>query len=451
MEDEKLLYHLNLILLNSVSFIFNLLIVIIFIRYRKQFFLQQGLIRRLRAQRNHSKYLLSMVIADLLVALFGTVTGVLLKLVQNRLIYKLCGLIPLYSSMFVSVFSLILLTFDRLAAIKCPLPYDSLMSNSCITKSIVLCWTFPILTTISQMILYVTYGSSLELKVRNTILTIVCLTGFFILIITNYILIKKYKQQGQRSVKLMATSRQLMSASRGSFYDEFHTSMERVSNICEDKPCRTSLAPVYEGHKVSSSLEAADGLDEKLCQSRNSVALCVGHRSSNASEKHPVDRKDIPTKQLHQNQNTKDYLTVPSSIMISDHTVTNDDCNESERISLNIKLESDFSSEFQPSHTPKKVRVMLKLNKKIPERKITIMCICIIMTFLVCWLPLVGYRFSYVVGRTTVVPWFRRLTQCLALSNSLLNPFIYVMMRKDFRELLKRLLGIGNKKFEDTK
>ena len=85
-------------------------------------------------------------------------------------------------------------------------------------------------------------------------------------------------------------------------------------------------------------------------------------------------------------------------------------------------------------------------NRSVPDNKMTTVCICIIVVFVICWLPLVGYRFSYVVGRTTKIVWYRRLTQCLAIANSLFNPFIYFLVRNDFRELLKRLLGIGKEK-----
>ena len=66
-------------------------------------------------------------------------------------------------------------------------------------------------------------------------------------------------------------------------------------------------------------------------------------------------------------------------------------------------------------------------------------CIWIIAAFMVCWIPLTAYRFSYVVGRTTALRWLRRLSLCLASANSFLNPCIYFLIRKQFRTLLKRL------------
>ena len=360
MEDQelqKLCYHLSLIILSSVSFTLNLLIVAIFIGFRKDFF-PKNFIPSLRAARNHNKCLLSLAFADLLVGFFGEITGILLKFVQNRLIYKLCGLIPLYGSMFASVFSLILITIDRLVAVKYPFSYQSFMANSGITTSIALCWIIPLLTIVSQIILYVTVGLRLELKIRNTILTVVSVTGFIVLTISNFILIQKVKQQRQMSNKLLGVSQQLIKTNKTK-----PSSHEAESGKVKGMGLRAVLTdPMYE-------------------------------------ENHPPLTPDAA------------YRAKPC-----------------------------FSITFESSRDTDKQGMRSQLIKKIPDSKITTTCICITVTFLICWLPLVGYRFSYVVGRTTQVPWFRRLTQCLALTNSLFNPFIYFMVRKEFRELFKKLL-----------
>ena len=69
------------------------------------------------------------------------------------------------------------------------------------------------------------------------------------------------------------------------------------------------------------------------------------------------------------------------------------------------------------------------------------LCIWISVAFVICWAPLTGYRLSYVMGRTTAYPWLRRLSLCLASANSLANPIIYFMRRKDFQRYLKRMVS----------
>ena len=73
------------------------------------------------------------------------------------------------------------------------------------------------------------------------------------------------------------------------------------------------------------------------------------------------------------------------------------------------------------------------------EKLVTILCICIVITFVIFWSPLIGYRFSYVLGRLKSIVWYRRTSFLFALANSLINPFMYFLIRKDFRGLFKQL------------
>ena len=82
--------------------------------------------------------------------------------------------------------------------------------------------------------------------------------------------------------------------------------------------------------------------------------------------------------------------------------------------------------------------------KKLPSRrdiKASTLCIWITVAFVVCWIPLTGYRLSYIMGRTNKIFWLRRLGLCLASANSLVNPIIYFMKRKDFQRYLKRMVS----------
>ena len=56
------------------------------------------------------------------------------------------------------------------------------------------------------------------------------------------------------------------------------------------------------------------------------------------------------------------------------------------------------------------------------EKKMIIICVCNVRAFLITWLPLVGYGFSEMIGRTIPDVWFVRLGFCLALINSIFNP-----------------------------
>ena len=477
MEDEEIetfLYHLSLILLNSISSICNFLIIIIFLRFRNRFFPKQRSTRRLRSTRNHNRCLLSMVFADLLVGFFGTLTGILLRFAHQSLVYKLFGLIPLYGCMFTSVFSLILLTTDRLVAIKYPFSYKSFMENSRITASVALCWIIPLLTTAINIIFYVTNGMRVELTIRNTMLTVVSLTGFIVLAILNSMLIHKVRQQSKRSVRLRNASCRTRTAYEGAHFNgKIETSAEEESNQAKCKPDMStsygSVLPSYEIRRFSS-LEILTTSNEVLQRHRHTVAFCTSSGSLNLLTEQKVKRHTFSESfnKFQTSEVTRNFVDIFSLFhdrqTESTHTLQEPLSEEDlSPVTLGLTKEAEKSInmysgsstracaatnvqrlDFQATGQPE---VKSERLRGIPERKITTMCICIIVTFLICWLPLVGYRFSYVAGRTTQVPWFRRLTQCLALTNSLFNPFIYFMVRKDFRELLKNLFRTERKQY----
>ena len=451
MNDEELetIYHLSLIILDLMAFLLNLLVVIIFIRYRKRFF-PNKLIPRLRATRNHNKCLLSMAFADLLVGIFGTLTGILLKSEQTSLIYKLSGLIPLYGCMFASVFSLVLLTIDRLVAVKYPFSYDSFMANFRITTAIALCWMVPFLTTISQMIIYVTSGANLELKIRNTILTFVSLSGFTILAVANFILVQKVKEQRQLANELSGVSVKFGSARKGgSFSHAILTRIESEPNSAARSSVGidscASIPPEIEVRKVSSPGEAILAQNQNWCQSCQTIAFITRHESLDAPRVQQSKRNMFPVLCAGSCRAKDPNCSNNLSSIQEDKNKGESPCI-TESYDVTKKPKTSMSIPIQSSQATQRPIRKSKLIRKIPDSRITTMCIFIIVAFLVCWLPLVGYRFSYVVGRTTLIPWFRRLTQCLAMSNSLLNPFIYFLMRKEFRDLLQKLLKIEKKK-----
>ena len=196
-EMEHQIFHWSLIVLNSLSFLFNFLIVIIIARHRKQFFPRSNGSRICRGI-NHNKFLFSLAVSDLLVGLFGVATGIMLKTRQEVIVYKLLGLIPLFGTMLVSVLSVILLTTDRLLAIKYPFKYDSIITDSRVFKVLSLTWIFTIIATISQIIIYLAVNGNFELKVRNVIFTAIFLTGFIVLSVSNTLLVMQVRIQNRR-------------------------------------------------------------------------------------------------------------------------------------------------------------------------------------------------------------------------------------------------------------
>ena len=463
-ELQRLIYHLSLIFINLASFLFNLLIVVIFVHYRERFFQKQKLSRRLRAT-NHNKFLLSMVVADALVGLFGTLTGILLKFSSDKkLIFKLCGLIPVYGSMFVSILSLVLLTIDRVIAIRYPFKYDSLMTNFRVTCSIALSWIIPFLGTVSLVIIYVTKGLNIELKVRNTFITFYSLTGFTVLVLANLVLIKKVKEQRARAITLKDTSHQLKA---DAIANAIGIEKRRASDpgILRDSNRNEMIDSVYStcfGEETSIASEAVEGASENKCPRPMTMAYlkrCDTSKSITMKIKQ-FRRQTLSFPVLEQEASSRlnclsslskirsestEILTTYASQALPHKTRRPSISGDSTDDDLDSEYSlSTTTTQSQSTHavTKRKTNLRKKFARKLRDRKITIMCICIVVAFFICWLPLVGYRLSYVAGRTKMVQWFGRLTQTLAMSNSLLNPFIYFLLRKDFRHLFKKLIRI---------
>ena len=125
-------------------------------------------------------------------------------------------------------------------------------------------------------------------------------------------------------------------------------------------------------------------------------------------------------------------------------------CNCPARKISNVDIES-------PSHTAKTNDINLREDRvadgalKLPKavkvgtnsierelRQTSILCIVIVVSFLVMWTPLGVYRLFYAVGRSFRCVWLRRVCLCLTISNSLLNPVIYLAFRKRLRAYFAR-------------
>ena len=88
---------------------------------------------------------------------------------------------------------------------------------------------------------------------------------------------------------------------------------------------------------------------------------------------------------------------------------------------------------------PPKESKIAKTSVERELRQTSFLCIIIVIVFLVLWTPLAIYRLCYAAGRSPNLPWLRRFSLCLTVSNSLLNPIIYLSFRKKLRTYFKRL------------
>ena len=75
------------------------------------------------------------------------------------------------------------------------------------------------------------------------------------------------------------------------------------------------------------------------------------------------------------------------------------------------------------------------------ERRVTITVAIVVVVFTICWIPLMYLRSAYAESNVGVAyNWARTL----ALSNSVMNPWIYCFRMEEFRAAFKRLLRCGH-------
>ena len=166
----------------------------IFIRFRKKLLYKSGCSTRYGLfSTHHNRLLFSMALGDLLVGVLTILYGCLLNSGQSRIIYKLCSVIPLFGTMFVSILSVVFITVDRAIALTCPLRYCKWITSTRVKQMIAMSWILPLFITIIETIIYLTKEAGTELKVRNCILISFFLLGFTILIVSNTVLISKVK------------------------------------------------------------------------------------------------------------------------------------------------------------------------------------------------------------------------------------------------------------------
>ncbi|XP_018931902.2 B2 bradykinin receptor-like [Cyprinus carpio] len=104
-------------------------------------------------------------------------------------------------------------------------------------------------------------------------------------------------------------------------------------------------------------------------------------------------------------------------------------------------------------------QVINRFNAENTERKATVLVLVVLMVFLLCWVPFylvtlmdILMRFAVFGGCDfeTAVDVSNQIFTYLALSNSVLNPILYVIVGKNFRKKVKELMKQLTEKKNDS-
>lgn len=330
--EQSKAFYWSLVGLGLSAFVINLLTVVVFVRFRKKLL-----------ESNHNRILCSMAVADALVGCFSTSLGALLLTKSPVIAYKLAGNIPLFSSMFVSVMSLTLLTSDRLMAVKKPFIFGSTSYRRGILKCLVVIWVVPGLIIIEQSMVFFFTSKDTELMVRSVFVAVFFTCGAALLIVVNGMLFIGIREYISR----------IKDREKKSVYGETSFSVKQNSvDISKQNPPRDRLSTVMESHHENT----------QVCGANNKIDI--------------TDRR-----------------------------------RKSARLSRGQEL-----------------------------KRTSIACILIVVLFILTWIPLSAYRFAFVLGVKLMIAWLRRTALCLTIANSIMNPFIYFLFKKDFRSYFIQMI-----------
>ena len=234
-------------------------------------------------------------------------------------------------------------------------------------------------------------------------------------------------------------------ASKGKFYDGNKTMAKFESKVLLDEKAQsghkkrdTVGLPFHQDHEFPTT----DRAENNKCTEQTISCLLSISRFNQSSQNLILVEDD-------ENSSRPAVTSRPSKAgkrrgIKFDHAWSNNRSNNPTLAKQVADQKKSFSAILN-----KNLKLKLEF-RNIRDRKISVMCIWIVVIFLLCWFSNIYYRFSYVVGRKRRLPWFRRLGQCLALFNSLMNPVLYFLMRSDFRQMLKELIGCRKNKLDSN-
>ena len=184
MDKVSLIYYGSMVAINIISIVFNFVLLVMFLVYRKEFLINA-----------HNKVLLAMLFSSLFIGITGTTNWLLVVLGADTEVYKLIGMIPMFSFFIASITTLCILTFDQLVAIKYPLRYSAIVTGGRIHAAIAFAFSLALAFFSAQISIHKFEGSNIELEIRGLVFTLVFIIGMLILLVTNCKLYKAIQYQ----------------------------------------------------------------------------------------------------------------------------------------------------------------------------------------------------------------------------------------------------------------
>ena len=374
--QQELGYSISLITVNTLGMIVNFIVVVMFFYFRH---------RLLKKTKN--LLLFSMLIADLLVGMTGIIGGVLFHLYATGrstvTMYKICGLLPLFGSFFISMLSLGIMTADRLISVKLPVKYSIKMNKRRTTMLIFSAWATVTVIIVILGVLFFTVSPKTELATRGYLLGTLFVVSSIILAVSNAHLFRKLRS--------IAAKRDQQNGFQSTAMDSLNTVTDQAQFQQES------------GRKQSKPKRVKNILKKYEVPNMDKV-------NGNETCTNIVQSKDVT---MSKNDDTKEECTN----------------RPTEKYNTNVEMGQKCTE------------------KRYVDKGNSMICIWMTLLFIVCWFPASVYYTVWAITESAPVSRsLLAFCLCLASSNSLVNPLIYFAKRKDFREYLLKLLSMGKKK-----
>ena len=395
-ERREIMAHICvLIIVDSFALIFNLLVVILFLRYRRALF-----------ECINNMFLFSVALADLFVGAFGILAQVLTFLflvsrdLKSMALWKLTGVIPFFGSAFMSVFSIGIMTADRLISVQSALRYNAVMTTFKAKILIALAWVTTAAIIFIQGIIYLCISPETELTSR------LCLTITFVFVGGTFLALANTKLHVMVSAKLRRT------ATMGSA--KFRSRRDSKQHGTE----RTRVRVETTG---SMKMKSQHGQKETVDEPRASTAtspektITQDYAAQNVSE---ISTRTRLVETTYAVKIAAQYSSFPS-------------CAES------IPPTNSLKTTTQPESRKDGLHLMDR--EAVNKSKV---CIWMTVLFIISWGPFAVY--CLVVTTTEFQGTFNLSTifMGLASANSILNPIVYFAKRRNFRRyFVKFYLG----------
>ena len=500
-ETKEIIRHVCiLIIINGLALILNLLVIIPFLRYRR--ILLEGI---------NNMFLFSMALADFFVGAFGILAHLLMYLfrvsgeVKSMDTWKLLGVLPFFGSAFMSVFSIGIMTADRLISVQNALRYYTIMSKFRAKMMIVLSWFTTAIIIIVQGMIYLRVSPETELTARLYVLPAVVMIGGTFLVIANaklYLIINSKlrristitnKKTGCGSnqtatttsmsaasdaVKLKTRSLSKQNSQKtttiemNNQFSSTHISKEKLNTTMT-----TSSLLKIRGHSseqncdipkkrrttlVLNNQDSSINIDKEKSTTTTTAANSVqinGHSSEESGDvpKTMTSEEEMMTvrQMITQNesvQNGKEISTLTTALT-SENCMSikprlnsyQNDCElmtTGETNSIKITTSSGTESKRKVNSVNSKSQRKSR-NDRICSISVHKSSICIWMTalFVISWGPLTIYFLVCAITRSKGTTNLDTVSIGLASANSFFNPIVYFAKRENFRRYFLKFYG----------